>query len=481
MSTTSPIPSPIPSPAVLEAAPTTRKARFIRILACLPSMIAAAVMIYALSVGSSAPIDKIYAREAQLRWNQKDFPAALVCSQRLVRRNPAEVEYRYLMTLVLERLGRLDEAEAVARSIAPEDRSGFALAHFWLAERLMADPRRLASRAPAIEGHLRRGLQSVPKAPQAKAMLGKLYALTGRARDARVLLEAVAGDEPERLLDLARVCRSLGDANEANRRGRAARDAAQARTESRPDDKPAWFLWADACTFLEDYPQAVQVLEQAAKITGEPGFKKVAADVCAIWSAALGKRGLSSAGERLSVLQLGLKYDEANPRVLDQISGLVNQADAAQAEQGRAALRAVLASGRAPAVAHFALGNDDWSRGRLRAARDHWEQAYRIDPKLTAVANNLAWMLAYHDPTDLPRALALIDEALNRSPADPRLRGTRGQVLVKLGRWKESLAEIESALSGGETSPGLHDSLAQAYDHLGMAEMAAEHRKFTKP
>ena len=80
-----------------------------------------------------------------------------------------------------------------------------------------------------------------------------------------------------------------------------------------------------------------------------------------------------------------------------------------------------------------------------------------------------------------PLALALIDEAISRTPRDPRLDGTRGQVLVKSGRWKDALTEIASALSGGESSPGLYNALAEAYDHLGMAAITADHRKLAKP
>lgn len=52
----------------------------------------------------------------------------------------------------MNRLGRIDEAEAVAWSIAPADRKGFAPAHFWLAGRLMSDRGRLASHASATDG-----------------------------------------------------------------------------------------------------------------------------------------------------------------------------------------------------------------------------------------------------------------------------------------------------------------------------------------
>src|SRR5207253_255244 len=109
------------------------------------------------------------------------------------------------------------------------------------------------------------------------------------------------------------------------------------------------------------------------------------------------------------------------------------------------------------AVAHFALGSDAWKHGRAAEARHHWEQACRIDSGKSdgasiLVANNLAWLLAHQEPTDTPRALELIDQALTRSPMHPVLRGTRGQILVKLKRGKDAVADLETAVQGGQDS-----------------------------
>jgi uncharacterized protein HemY len=148
-----------------------------------------------------------------------------------------------------------------------------------------------------------------------------------------------------------------------------------------------------------------------------------------------------------------------------------------EAEKVRATFRSLLAAGKATAIAHLALGNDAFSNGKQEEARAHWEQALAGDKQIPLVANNLAWLLAHKEPTDLPRALSLIDQALTQAPRDPRLHGTRGQVLVKLERWKEAITELEAALAGGEASKSIHEAIATAYDHVGMKDMGEEHRK----
>ena len=110
----------------------------------------------------------------------------------------------------------------------------------------------------------------------------------------------------------------------------------------------------------------------------------------------------------------------------------------------------------------------------------HWEAAFALNDRLPLVVNNLAWLLAYKEPTNPKRALELIDHALStelNKTLLPVYHGTRGQILNKLDRSKEAVKELEMALGARINTPGIHDGLAVAYDKLGMPDMAAEHRK----
>ena len=44
-------------------------------------------------------------------------------------------------------------------------------------------------------------------------------------------------------------------------------------------------------------------------------------------------------------------------------------------------------------------------------------------------------------------------------------------------RWKEALPDLEAALRAYSSSPELHETLAATYEHLGLPEIAAEHRR----
>ena len=102
------------------------------------------------------------------------------------------------------------------------------------------------------------------------------------------------------------------------------------------------------------------------------------------------------------------------------------------------------------------------TRGRNDEARLHWEQALRLEPEMGVVANNLAWVLAHDEPPDLTRALELAERAVQSKPSDSRFRGTRGVVLMKLGRSSEAITDLEAELAGNPNRSSTHLALAAA-------------------
>jgi predicted Zn-dependent protease len=67
--------------------------------------------------------------------------------------------------------------------------------------------------------------------------------------------------------------------------------------------------------------------------------------------------------------------------------------------------------------------------------------------------------------------------AIDKMPGETNFRDTRGHIFLKMGRWKEALADLEAALPNTPHAPQMHRSLAEVYEHLGAPAMAAEHRR----
>ena len=125
-------------------------------------------------------------------------------------------------------------------------------------------------------------------------------------------------------------------------------------------------------------------------------------------------------------------------------------------------LVSLAASGKGPPEVYNDLAEDAFGRGQLDQAREYWERAYevepwnapdRLEPRHAVLLNNLAWLISSTPPIELDRALVLANQALAMKPGDPAFRGTRGEVLAKLGREKEAIPDLKAALDAKPVPP----------------------------
>jgi tetratricopeptide (TPR) repeat protein len=203
--------------------------------------------------------------------------------------------------------------------------------------------------------------------------------------------------------------------------------------------------------------------------------------IYAAWAEAASRdRGEEGIGDRIDLLERGLRIDPQNDVLLNGFSRVLKDGGS-DADRAREVLRDLLVRGKATAGTHFALGIDAWVRGNLAESRVHFEEADRISPGAPLIVNNLAWVMAHGNPPELRRALKLVELALERSPNVPTYRGTRGVILAKLERWRDALPDLEAALADSADNAELHTTLASTYEALGDKELAARHRLASKP
>jgi tetratricopeptide (TPR) repeat protein len=402
---------------------------------------------------------------------------AKLCFERLATAPDGTVENKYNLARSLETLEERRRALAVLNQIAPADRPGYPAAQLRLAQLLLtgqtATPPLVVSEA---ERHLRRALEGEPTSVQANALLAQILMYTGRPELAMPFLHRAVTDRPELRIILARVYRDVKQLDSARHEATLAIREFRRRTEADPDDYEARARWAEAAAFLDDFPAAADVLKQGWQRTNDPRYRSTLASLYALWDAVVNNDPKAEPGIRLARLEEGLRWDPTNANLLDRFTRML-QVNGAEAERARALLRDLLAKGEDRAGIHFVLGVDAWLRAKLGEARVHLEQAERLDPGSPEIVNNLAWILIRTEPPDLQRALTLANLALERQPNNPRFRGTRGVVLARLGRWKEALPDLETTLAVKPSDVDIHQALADTYEHLGLAEMAAVHRK----
>jgi tetratricopeptide (TPR) repeat protein len=309
--------------------------------------------------------------------------------------------------------------------------------------------------------------------------------------------------------------RRLGRHELADMHAKQARDYFRALAQAEVDNLTARRLWAESEVLIGDFPQAVNVLVQGLQLSKAPMFRQSLANVFGLWSDVLADGSTTKFGNRVALIEQGLSYDPANDGLLQRLLALTRPPRAEvistlgvsligfgasslelaplvdcptliflQAQndprQARAVLQQLLARGEAPATVHLALGLDAWEQGKVTDARRHWEQAYQQDPSMALVGNNLAWVLATQEPTDLPRALQMIDSVLARAPNEPAYHGTRGQILLRMKRWQDALKELVVFLKASPDNPETHAALAEAYAQLGFPEIAAKHKEMAQ-
>jgi hypothetical protein len=433
-----------------------------------------------------------YLTEGKSAFQAKDYPRALTCFERLAPGADDRPEVFYRLALTAEALGDSRRAVSLMRRLAPdprcstaEDRRGYAPAHFWWARQLLnaaAATPRATDATDEAEVHLVQALDGeLEDRERAHGLLGDLYLRRGlkggRLADAELHLGKAVTTRPIFRLSLARLYALRQDLPRARHEAEQAARFFRDRAQSDLGNLQARLAWVDALTFLEDFPTAVAALLEGGAATQAPVYRLALGRVYAAWFDARKRQPGASAGELLDLLDKGLTQDPASQDLLNRLLGQIRVAGP-EADQARAVLRGLLAKGgTALAPIHFALAVDARTRGDAEAERLHLELAFRLDPKTGLIANNLAWVVSQAPHPDLPRALDLVNPAVEWEPDNPTYRDTRGHIYLAMGRWLDALTDLEVVLRRAPNTAGLHTALAQAYDKLGQAADAAEHRR----
>ncbi len=120
----------------------------------------------------------------------------------------------------------------------------------------------------------------------------------------------------------------------------------------------------------------------------------------------------------------------------------------------------------------------------LRHAQKRYEEELAIYEKIRSInpsdiryLNNMAWTMA-ENLQRFDDALKVIDDAIGRIGKRPSFMDTRGVILTRMGRYREAIADLESAreaseiISDGQPVGAIHFHLARAYLLDGQPEKA---------
>ena len=407
---------------------------------------------------------------------EHDYAAARTFYQKLILLGDDRPVVRYQLALCHEELGRPSAAQALLAPMTDANSDGFAPARVHRAQRLLADPKPSPAAVREATDQLERAVALAPGLTQAELLLAKIYRSAGRPLEAEPLLLQAARRNPAAYLALAELCRARGDVVAARLYGRSACSYFRPLVEARRGDEMAVLCCGQAYVHMEEYAAAVAVLNDALASQDSPALRRSLGGAYAVWANVEKLAWPANPEAWLPLLEQGLKFAPDDVRLLHPLLELCSLSGA-EADRARVALEKMLVERLPSPILHLLLGLDAWLRGEQAAGQLHLEQAYRLAPDTAIVTNNLAFMLAEGPHPDLPRALALADVAVQRWPEQPHFRDTRGQILVKLGRYQEALVDLELALPSMAKDQKLHTALATTYDRLGMTTIAEGHRR----
>ena len=428
--------------------------------------------------------DKLKARYLQLAAEDlraKNFPAARIAYQRLSLFDPDRPDLRYGLGLALQGQNQMEHARAIMDSVAPLGSAGesFGPAHFWLGQVLLSRKPVPPQELKAAEAHLEKAIEKGVRAVEAHAILGQVYLKTDRPDQAEKHLLAAAERSPDLAMLLSAYYTQRGDKAKARASSQRCARYFQARAEADPGNGGARLQWAQAMTLLGEHEKAVVILREGLFRSGAQPYRIRLADTYAQWVKALQEDPSTSVDRRLMLIAEGLKY---NPNHLDLLRRLVEatKIEGPDADKVRESLEGLLAEGTASSTVHLFLGLDAGRQGHKEAARIHLDRAYMADPQMPVVANNLAVILVTSDPPQLEQALLIINTVLDRQPDLMFFRLTRGQVLARMGKWKEALEDLKPCAAVFPKHQGLHQALAETYAKLNMPDLAAEHQRLAE-
>lgn len=463
---------------------------------CLPAL--AVMVAYGAILGRAAwnqeTIEQTYRTRARQAMELEQYDRAKVHYSRLVAdKSEIESEDKYNWAQIVALSGDSQSATKLIEQLAPDTRAGYAPAHRFkaiqIALLLEAHGKGETGQSVDVDAtlkllnhHLSR---SGEEAPQELADLWTAYHLAaGELKSAVVTLIDAARWEPSRWLQVAKLSHQIGDLATRDMALKQAAEHYAAVLQDHPRDVSARINLAIIHIDLKKWDEAEKALTDGLMLGGlmtqdAMKLKRAASDFYLTRMESIENIGENGFDEANRYLIVAIQTDPNNPLAYQRMIELYQISDDPKRRaELRSQLEQQIASGPSIPFSHFALGSALWLEGKQEEAVWHTNKALELNPELTDVANNLAWLLADQHPEQVERGLELVQMALDRKPNDPRYRDTKGMILVKLQRWDEALIEYESILSlaSGERKQAIHGKLAEIYAKLGKPSLAKIHQ-----
>ncbi|MCC6510428.1 MAG: tetratricopeptide repeat protein [Pirellulaceae bacterium] len=178
----------------------------------------------------------------------------------------------------------------------------------------------------------------------------------------------------------------------------------------------------------------------------------------------------------LGLLDAAMREYPGNPNLTTEIA-LLDDMGVEAPPAFKAVMEEQLANGKATALAHLVLANQDIKAGRLVDAIPHLELTLKSAPNHPVALNNLSLSLALTDSSKAERAEKLIEQAINIDPRNPEFYDSQGQIRMIAGRPLDAVESLEKAIGIDPNRINTRDLMVKAYRDAGLDDLARAQEK----
>jgi tetratricopeptide (TPR) repeat protein len=407
--------------------------------------------------------------------------AGKLAARRLLQLNDRHELAHFIIATDLARSGKIAQARQLMSKVSPADGSGFAPGHAWLAESYLSrgtfDASGEATRDRVMH-HVEQGVRWAGAGPQLRAFFATAIERQGEYDRAAEVLSGAVKQDPRIVAVLATMVRRHKLDHDYRSEIGEARGLLEQRLSSGGASIDDHFALASLLLVNGDPAEALQRVDAIAKIEpNHPSLPRLRSEAFRQqYRQAITKQG-DGIIAGLDLLDAALKADPSNPAIDSEIMYVIAQGIDVPGKLDDY-LNERIASGSATALTHFILANQKIQAGKVKEAIPHLEVGLKLAPGSALMMNNLAYALALSAKTELPRALGLIAEAVNRSPGDPNLFETQGEIFLIARQPLDAVAALEKALSIDKRRISTRRLLVDAYEQAGLQDLAKAQKEF---
>jgi tetratricopeptide (TPR) repeat protein len=445
----------------------------------LPALLACCAVLWALLMPYFARYSRTlhYAAKLSSAIRMGELEEAELCAERLVRDTKGTPFYLFAYASILYERGEHARALAIMNSMAPADAPGYGLSQLWMVRRMMVQKQSSADAAKELERRLLWATRDDESAQGAQALLVRYYSSMGKPDAAEAFLHS-GGSDAGSQLNVAMSYALKGDSEKAKSYAASARESLAAATKSQPDNAQIRLAWAQAAALEGDFNSAIEILEEGYRVTHAQAYRTTLSRLFFAWSCNL-MHIRARLADRIVLLARSIDYDDSNPLLMRTLVDLapITQPDAKAVRED---LDKRIEAGNSPVVLQVYLAVDNFLSKDVAEANHRFELLRKNLPQSSIFLNNVAWTLVNTNPNNPALALDLIDKAIAQSPKEERFLGTRGEILFKLNRDQEALADLRKAEKVYPNNQEVKDAIERVLSRLQKPEVGQKNPPATK-